>query len=297
MIYQNILQAIGNTPLVGLDKLIANPRVNLFAKLEGQNPGGSIKDRAALHMVERAEKRGELDKSKTILEATSGNMGIALAMIGAQRGYSVQIAMSEGMSEERKRMIKSYGAQLVLTDKRLGTEGAITRARELVEKHPERYWFVDQFNNPDNVKSHYHGIAKEIIQELKSIDVLVAGMGTSGTIMGIAKRFREESPGTKIVGVIPPAGYTIQGIQNPNEDYAGNIYKAGLIDENLLVQTADAFKMVKKVARAEGLFLGMSSGAALFAALQKSKKMKEGNIVVILPDRGEKYLSTKLFSG
>ena len=295
MIYQNILLTIGNTPLVKLDKLIANPRVNLFAKLEGQNPGGSIKDRAALYMVERAEKRGELDKSKTILEATSGNMGIALAMIGVQRGYSVQIVMSEGMSEERKRMIRSYGAELVLTNKRLGTEGAIARARELVEKYPDRYWFVDQFNNFDNVESHYHGIAKEIIQEVKDIDVLISGMGTSGTIMGIAKRLKEESPDTKILGVIPPAGYTIQGIQNPNGDFTGSIYKSRLADEHLLVQTADAFRIVKKVAQVEGLFVGMSSGAALFAALEKVKQIREGNIIVVLPDRGEKYLSTELF--
>jgi len=183
----------------------------------------------------------------------------------------------------------------VLTEKKLGTKGAIIKARELAKKSPDKYWLADQFNNPDNVRSHYHGIAREIIQEVKGIDILVSGMGTSGTIMGIAKRFKEESPDTKILGVIPPAGYTIQGIQNPKEDFAGSIYKPGLIDEHLLVQAADAFKMVEKVAQAEGLFVGMSSGTALFAALQKAKQMEEGSIVVILPDRGEKYLSTELF--
>lgn len=296
MIYQNILQTIGNTPLAKLNKLVTDPRINLFAKLEGQNPGGSIKDRAALYMIEQAEKRGGLNKDKTILEATSGNMGIALAMIGAQKGYKVQIIMSEAMSEERKKMIKSYGAELVLTDGKLGTEGAMVRAERMVKKYPDKYWFVDQFNNPDNAGAHYHGIAKEITREVKDIDVLIAGLGTSGTIMGIAKRFKKELPDTKIIGVIPPAGYSIQGIQNPSQDFTGGIYKSELIDEHLLVQKTRVLEITKKVAKTEGLFVGMSSGAALFAALEKTRQMKKGNIVVILPDRGEKYLSTKLFN-
>ena len=293
---KNLLQTIGNTPLIKLDKILSNKNVNLFAKLEGQNPGGSIKDRAALYMIEQAEKRGELKPGKIILEATSGNMGIALTMIGAQKGYEVHILMSEGMSEERKIMLRALGAKLILTDKTLGTEGAIAKAKELVKKSPFLYWFSNQFNNQDNVQAHYHGTASEILQEVPNIDYLIAGIGTSGTIIGIANRFKKDSPKTKIIGVLPPAGYKIQGIQNPKKDFSGDIYKNNLIDEYRQVSKEDAFTMARKVATQEGLFVGMSSGAALIAASQTSQSLKAGNMVVIIPDRGDKYLSTELFA-
>jgi len=293
---KNLLQTIGNTPIIKLEKIVNNKNINLFAKLEGQNPGGSIKDRAALYMIKQAERRGELKAGKIILEATSGNMGIALAMIGANKGYEVHIVMSEGMSEERKTMLKSLGAKLILTDKKFGTKGAIAKAKELVKSSPLLYWFSNQFNNQDNVQSHYHGIAPEILREVSNIDFLIAGVGTSGTIIGIANRFKEDSPQTKIIGVFPPAGYKIQGLQNPQEDFSGDIYKNDLIDKHFHVLKEEAFEMTKKVAKEEGLFVGMSSGAALFAASQMGKSLKAGNLVVIIPDRGEKYLSTELFS-
>lgn len=292
---KNLLQTIGNTPMIKLEKILNNKNVNLFAKLEGQNPGGSIKDRAALHMITQAEKRGALKKGKIILEATSGNMGIALSMIGAQKGYKVHIIMSEGMSKERKTMIKALGAKLILTDKKFGTEGAIAKGKELVKNHPSLYWFANQFNNKDNVQAHYHGIAKEILKEIPNIDYLVAGIATAGTITGIAKRLKKYSPKTKIIGVLPPAGYKIQGLQNPQKDFSGNLYKKDLMDKHFHVSKEAAFKMARKVAKKEGLFVGMSSGAALFAASQVIKSIKSGNIVVIIPDRGEKYLSTELF--
>lgn len=295
MKYSNLLQTIGNTPMIKLDKILNNRNINLFAKLEGQNPGGSVKDRAALYMVEQAEKRGELKQGKIILEATSGNMGIALAMIGAQKGYEVHIVMSEGMSQERKTMLKALGAKLILTDKKLGTEGAINKAKELVKSFPLLYWFSNQFNNQDNVQAHYQGIALEIINEVPHIDYLVAGVGTSGTIMGIVNRFKKDSPKTKIIGVFPPGGYKIQGLQNPQKDFSGNIYNGSLINKHFYVSKEEAFAMTREVAVKEGLFVGMSSGAALFAAIQTGKSLKTGNIVVILPDRGEKYLSTELF--
>jgi cysteine synthase len=295
MKYTNLLQTIGNTPLIKLDRILDNKNINLFAKLEGQNPGGSVKDRAALYMIEQAEKRGHLKPGKIIIEATSGNMGIALAMIGTQKGYEVHIVMSEGMSEERKIMLKSLGAKLILTNRKFGTEGAIAKARELIKNSPTKYWFSNQFNNEDNVLAHYHGIAPEILQEISAVDYLIAGVGTSGTIMGIANRFKKDSPNTKITAVIPPAGYQIQGIQNPQKDFRGGIYKDNLINKYLHVSKEDAFAMTRKVAQTEGLLLGMSSGAALFAANTLSKSLKNGNIVVIIPDRGEKYLSTELF--
>lgn len=293
---KNLLQTIGNTPMIKLGKILENKNVNLFAKLEGQNPGGSIKDRAALYMIEQAEKRGELKRGKIIIEATSGNMGIALAMIGAQKSYEVHIVMSEGMSNERKTMLKALGAKLILTDKKLGTEGAIVKARELIKSSPFLYWFSNQFNNQDNVRAHYYGIAPEILREIPEIDYLIAGVGTSGTIIGIANRFKKDSPKTRIIGVFPPAGYKIQGLQNPQQDFRGGIFKDSLIDECFHVSEKDAFMMTRKVAAQEGLFVGMSSGAALFAASQTGRSLKRGNIVVIIPDRGEKYLSTKLFA-
>ncbi len=291
----NLLQTIGNTPMIKLSRFLENKNINLFAKLEGQNPGGSIKDRAALHMIEKAEERGQLFSDKIILEATSGNMGIALSMIGAQKGYEVHIVMSEGMSEERKIMMRGLGAKLILTDKTLGTEGAIAKARELIKTSPDKYWFSDQFNNPDNVEAHYNGIASEILTEVPEIDYLIAGVATAGTIIGIAKKLKKYSPKTKIIGLVPPSGYKIQGIQNLQEDFHGDLYNDNLIDKKVHVSKENAFAMSKKVAVQEGLFVGMSSGAALFAADEISKSVKKANIVVIIPDRGEKYLSTDLF--
>jgi len=282
--------------MIKLDKIINNKNINLYAKLEGQNPGGSIKDRAALYMIEQAEKRGELKRGKIILEATSGNMGIALAMIGAQKGYEVHIVMSEGMSEERKTMLKALGANLILTDKKFGTEGAIDKTKELVKSSPHLYWFSNQFNNQDNVQAHYYGIAPEIINEVPNIDYLIAGVGTSGTIIGIANRLKKDSPKTNIIGVFPPAGYKIQGLQNPQKDFSGAIYNDNLIDKHFYVSKKQAYAMTRKAAIKEGLFVGMSSGAALFAASQTGESLKAGNIVVIIPDRGEKYLSTELFA-
>jgi len=296
MKYSNLLQTIGNMPMIKLSKILNNGDVNLFAKLEGQNPGGSIKDRTALYIIEQAEKRGELRQGKIILEATSGNMGIALAMIGAQKGYQVHIVMSEGMSKERKIMLRALGAKLILVDKRLGTEGAINKAKEIAKDSPFLYWFSDQFNNQDNVWAHYHGIAQEILNEVSHIDYLVAGIGTSGTIIGIANRFKKDSPKTKIIGVFPPAGYKIQGLQNPQKDFNGDIYRDNVLDKRFYVSEEEAFAMARKVATKEGLFVGMSSGAALFVASQIGISLKNVNIVVILPDRGERYLSTELFA-
>ncbi len=296
MKYNNILDTIGNTPMVKLSNIIKNKKINLFVKLEGQNPGGSMKDRIALYMIEEAEKKAELDKTKTIVEATSGNMGIALAFVGAQKKYNVQIVMSEGMSLERKMMMRAFGAKLVLTDADLGTQGAIQKAKELVKEDPDVYWFANQFNNEDNVMANYHGLAPEILSEIENIDVLIAGVGTGGTVVGIKKRFQEDSPETKIIEVIPPSGYAVQGIQNPENDFHGNIYKVNIADERYNVSTEDAYATAKKVAMEEGLFVGMSSGAVLFAALDIAGQLKEdSNIVVIIPDRGEKYLSTGLF--
>jgi cysteine synthase len=291
----NLIKTIGNTPLVKLDKILTNKKIKLFTKLEGQNPGGSIKDRVALYMIREAEKRKELNNKKIILEATSGNMGIALAMVGAQKNYKVTIVMSEGMSAERKIMLRALGAKLILTPKELGTAGAIQKAQKLKNKFPHKYWFANQFNNPTNPKAHYYGIAPELFKQIKKIDYLILAIGTSGTAMGIAQYFKKNSPHTEIIEVSPTAGYQIQGLQNQEKDFGGMIYDKKLITKKFIVKPKDAYQMSRKVAQQEGLFVGMSSGASLFVAKEISQKIKSGNIVVIIPDRGEKYLSTPLF--
>lgn len=296
MKYSNLLQAIGHTPLVQLQNLITNKNVKLFAKLEGQNPGGSVKDRAAAYMIEQAEKRGELKPGKIILEATSGNMGIALSMVGAHKGYEVQIVMSEGMSLERRNMMKAFGAKLILTDKSVGTMGAIEKARSLVAESPDLYWFSNQFNNPDNTLAHYYGLAPEILSDLPDIDYLILGVATAGTAMGIIKRFKEDSPKTTIIPIFPPGGYKIQGIQNPREDFKGDLLDESIIGHSLQVSNEDAYETSRRAAREEGLLVGMSSGAVLFGALKTAETLESSTIVVVLADRGEKYLSTELFS-
>lgn len=293
---KTLLQTIGKTPLIRLNNFISNTNINLLAKLEGQNPSGSIKDRVAQYMVMKAEERGELTPNKVILDASSGNMGIALATVGAHKGYEVHILMSEAMSEERKMILRALGAKLIVTDKKFGTQGAIAQAKEMALQFPSRYWFANQFNNPDNVESHYHGIAKELLSEIPQIDYLFAGVGTSGTIMGIAKRFKVESPNTKIIGVLPPAGYQIQGLQNPYDDFRGSIFQGHGVHQFVKVSVDDAFQTARSIVKREGVFVGMSSGAALLAAIQMGESIKSGNIVVIFPDRGEKYLSTTLYS-
>ncbi len=294
MKYTNILETIGNTPLVELKKF-SSSQVKIFAKLEGQNPSGSIKDRVALHMIETAEKTGELTKDKIILEATSGNMGIALSMIGAYKGYEVNIVMSEAMSEERKKIMRGFGAKLIETPKELGTAGAIQKVQEFLTKNPAKFWFANQFNNPANTEAHYLGTAPEVLADLEKVDYIVAGGGTFGTITGIAKKFREISPQTKIIGLLPEQGYKIQGIQNFQKDFHGDLLKTDLVDEFIEVSQQEAFITTRELAKEEGVFAGMSSGANLFGALKIREKIKEGNIVVIFPDRGEKYLSTPLF--
>ncbi|MBN3035837.1 MAG: cysteine synthase family protein [Bacteroidales bacterium] len=292
---KNLLQSIGNTPMICLDRIACTSGSHIYAKLEGQNPGGSVKDRAALFMIEQAETRGDLKTGRTILEATSGNMGISMAMIGAVKGYPVEIVMSEAVTAERKAMVSAMGARLILTDARLGTLGAIHRAEEMVHRLPSCYWFADQFNNPDNSVAHYQGIAREILQDVPHPDFLVAGTGTSGTIMGIARRMREESPRTKVVAVLPPPGYTVQGLQNPFLDFIGRIWDVRLLYQTVCVSYGEALATVRLCAIREGLCVGMSSGAILHAAAHLAERHPESSIVVILPDRGERYLSQSIY--
>lgn len=297
MINDNILQTIGNTPMVKINCLNPNPDVIVYAKIEGSNPTGSIKDRIALKMIEQAEAEGTLLKGKTIIEPTSGNTGIALAMIGIVKGYDVEIVMSKAVSVERIKMIESFGAKVTLTDAILGTDGAIMRARELVNEYPEKYFMPDQFSNRYNKIAHYKTTGEEIWKQTNGrIDYFVSAIGTSGTIMGVGKGLKENDPRIKIVCAHPVKGHYIQGLKNMEEAIVPAIYDSSSIDETVMVETEDAFEMARQIIRKEGIFVGMSSGAAMYAAIEIAGRIKSGVIVVIFPDRGEKYLTTAMFN-
>jgi len=294
---ENILKTIGNTPLVRINRLNPNPKTTIFAKIEGVNPTGSIKDRIALSMIEQAEKEGKLQKDKTIIEPTSGNTGVALAMIGAIKGYDVEIVMSDTVSSERRLMIKAFGAKLTLTEGKYGTDGAIRKARDLVKEYPERYFMPDQFSNEYNKIAHYRTTGEEIWKQTNgNLDYFVSSIGTSGTIMGVGKVLKEHNPKIKSVSAHPVKGHYIQGLKNMEEAIVPAIYDPSQIDITIMVETEAAYEMARQIVKKEGIFVGMSSGAAMYAASQLASQVESGIIVVIFPDRGEKYLSTKLFN-
>ncbi len=291
-----ILDLIGNTPLVRINRLNPNPNATIYAKLEGDNPGGSIKDRIARKMIEQAETEGTLTKGKTIIEATSGNTGISLSMIGNIKGYDVEIVMSEAVSSERRKTIKAFGAKIILTDAEKGTDGAILKVKELLEKYPDKYFCTDQFTNKYNKIAHYETTAGEIIEQTRGrIDYFVSAIGTSGTIMGVGKYLKECNPNIKIVCAHPVRDHYIQGLKNMEEAIVPAIYDPSKIDIEIMIETEDAFGMTRQLAKKEGIFAGMSSGAAMIAAIETAKIIKSGNIIVIFPDRGDRYLSTDLF--
>jgi len=294
---ENILQTIGNTPIVKINKFNPNKNVKIYAKVEGFNPTGSIKDRIVLKMIERAEAEGKLIKGKTIIEPTSGNTGISLAMIGVVKGYEVEIVMSGGVSVERRKMIEAFGAKVTLTDPNQGTDGAIRKARKLIKQNPERYFMPDQFSNKNNKIAHYRTTAEEIWKQTNgNINYFVSSLGTSGTIMGVGKALKENNPDIKIVSAHPVKGHYIQGLKNMREVIVPGIYDPSEIDETVMVETEKAFETTRQIVKKEGIFVGMSSGAAMYAAIEIAKKIKSGTIVVIFPDRGEKYLSIGLFN-
>ncbi|HPV50110.1 MAG TPA: cysteine--tRNA ligase [Smithellaceae bacterium] len=295
--YKSIINQIGNTPLVEITRLNPNKNVRILAKLESANPGGSIKDRTALFMIENAEKRGELDRSKTILEATSGNTGIGLAMIAAAKGYRLCLTMSEAASEERKKILRAFGAELHFTPAALGTDGAIEVAYRMLRENPDKYFGTDQFNNEDNIAAHYYGTAREIWEQTAGqVNMVVATLGTTGTAMGISKRLKELSGQIRIIGVEPYLQHRIQGLKNMRESYRPGIFDKNCLDEKVNILDEDAFETARRLAREEGILAGMSSGAAMFVAAAKAREMEEGLIVVIFPDSGERYLSTPLFA-
>lgn len=297
-IKNNILETIGNTPLVRINALNPARNVTILAKFEGFNPTGSIKDRIALKMIEDAESSGRLRKGMTIIEPTSGNTGIGLAMLGVIKGYDVEIVMSEAVSEERRTIIRSYGAKVTLTPADEGTDGAIRKARKLCAEHPGRYFMPDQFGNASSYIAHYENTALEIWAQTKGkIDYLVCALGTSGTIMGISRFLKALKPDIRIVCAHPHRGHYIQGLKNMEEAIVPAIYHPEIIDRQIMVTSEEAIEMARRIIREEGIFAGMSSGAAMVAALETAAEAPEGStIVVVFPDRAEKYLSTVMFS-
>lgn len=292
----SILSGIGNTPLVEFTNINTNPGLKILGKLEGNNPGGSVKDRPAYYMIKKAEESGKLTKDKIILEPTSGNTGIAIAMIGAAKGYKVKLCMPACVSMERRSVLEAYGAEVVLTPAEEATDGAIRKAHQMHNAEPDKYYMPNQFENENNVLSHYETTGPEIFSQTNGeIDVFVSGLGTTGTIMGVSKYLKEKNPKIKIVAVEPILGHKIQGLKNMHEAIVPAIYNEEYWDEKIVVEDDLAYQTSRRLALEEGIFVGMSSGAAAAGALQISKKLDKGTIVVILPDRGDRYLSTTLF--
>ncbi len=292
-----ILDCIGNTPLVRIEALNPNPKVKIYVKLEGCNPGGSVKDRPALYMIETAEKEGRLMRDKIILEATSGNTGIGLAMVASAKRYRVKLTMPACVSIERRKILEAFGAELILSPSQEGTDGAIRLAHKIMQEDPEKYFMPNQFDNPANIQAHYETTGKEIWEQTKGmITHFIAGMGTSGTLMGAGKRLKEFNKDIVVIGVEPINGHRIQGLKNMTESIIPAIFDASKLDERYIVNDEEAFDTTRMLAIKEGIFSGMSSGAAMYIAQKKSSELKDGVIVVIFPDRGDRYLSTSLFT-
>lgn len=292
---KSILQLIGNTPLVVIQRLNPNPNVEMYVKLEKNNPGGSIKDRVALYMIEQAEKSGLLSSGKTVIEPTSGNTGIGIALVCRAKGYDTVIVMPESMSMERRQVLISFGAKVLLSDGAKGMDGAEDLAREITERNPDKYYMPNQFANQANVLAHYETTAPEIWRDTEGkVTHIFAGIGTTGTAVGISKRLKELNPKVQVYGVQPEVGKSIQGLKDLKTQHIPKIYNPKLVDEIVYVNPQIGDETARRLALEEGIFVGSSSGAIFYAALQKAKTLKEGVIVCIAPDGGEKYLSTTL---
>ena len=301
IVANSIIDLIGKTPMVKINKLTKENDATIYAKLEWYNIGGSVKDRMALYLIEYAEASGKLNKEKTILEATSGNTGIALAMIAAVKGYKITIIMPESVSIERRKIIKAYGAELILSPGEKGTGGAIELKQKILKENPEKYKDIDQFKDPANILAHYQTTGKEILEQTNGeVDMIIVGIGTAGTGVGVSMRVKEYNQNIKIIGVMPSLGVSIQGLRNPKEPYPTKLFRKEYFDEIIEIKKEDIpkiFEVARRMAKEEGLLIGISSGAIIYIALKKARELgKDKKIVAILPDSGMKYLSTDLFN-
>ena len=294
MPFRDIAESIGHTPLVELPGFNPKPGVRMFAKLEGSNPTGSLKDRIALSMLEAAEREGSLTHDKIILEPTSGNTGISLAMLARRRGYRMLAVMPENVSPERQLLLKSYGAEIVLTEGAKGSNGSIAHALEMAKD--SRFYMPYQYGNPANPQSHYETTAAEILADLPEVDMFVAGLGTGGTLMGVGRRLKEHNTNVLIVAAEPHPGEQVQGLRSLDEGFIPPILDIKLLDRKIVVHANDALQMTRELLRVEGIFAGISSGAALHVALRAARDLQRGNVVVVLADGGWKYLSTELWT-
>ena len=298
---KSILELVGNTPLVELSRSlpedIKKKNVKIYAKLESYNPGGSVKDRPATRMIVEAINSGKLTKDKVIIDATSGNTGIALAMVGTALGYQVELAMPANVSEERKRIIKAFGAKIHFTNPLESTDGAIIYVRKLVEKYPEKYYYIDQYNNDANWKAHFDSTAVEIWNQTEGkITHFVAGIGTGGTVMGTGRRLKIFNPDIQVIGVQPDSPFHgIEGLKYIETSIKPGIFDENRLDRTIFIGTDIAYQRARELSRLEGIFVGQSSGAAYEAAIKVAREIDKGVIVFICPDGGEKYLTTALY--
>lgn len=286
----DILDAIGNTPLVELPRISPKKGVRIFAKMEGNNPTGSLKDRIAKYMIEQGERSGELTKDKTILEPTSGNTGIALAMIGRRKGYKVKVVIPENATPERRQLLEIFGAEMIYSDGTKGSNGAIELAQKLAAQDKSLF-MPYQYGNPANPLAHYETTGVEILKDLPEVDVLVAGLGTGGTLMGVGRRLKEANPRTKVIAVEPHPGDLVQGLRSLEEGFIPPILDTSLLDGKIMVDSRCAFAATRDLTNKEGIFAGVSSGAVVHVAIRMAHRMEKGNIVVILCDAGWKYVS------
>jgi cysteine synthase B len=290
----DILGAIGNTPLIGIQRLSPKPQVRLWAKLEGQNPTGSLKDRIALAMIEDAERSGALTPGSLILEPTSGNTGIALAMVAARKGYTLTVVIPENASEERVHLLEMYGAEIVFTPAEKGTNGAIEIAVRMAKG--DKYFMPFQYGNPANVRAHYEGTGVEIVRDLPEVTHFVAGLGTGGTLTGAGRRLKEHNPDVKVFAAEPELGELVYGLRSLDEGFVPPIFDESVLDGKFLVNARDALRSTRELTQKEGIFAGISSGAVLHVARRVAARLESGDVVCLLPDGGWKYLSTKAWA-
>ena len=295
MLYRNMLDLIGNTPLVELQRLSPSPAVRFFAKLEGQNPTGSVKDRIAKAMIEAAERDGKLTPGCTILEPTSGNTGVSLAFVAKLKGYRVKVVMPAGMSPERTQLLRAYGAEIVYSDAAKGTNGSIVVAQELAAADPSLVMLY-QYGNENNPGAHYRTTGPEILRDLPEVDVFVAGLGTGGTLTGTARYLKEHKPGVKVIAAAPHPGDRVQGLRSLDEGFIPPVLDQSLLDGRIVVDSKNSFAATKELLDAEGIFAGVSGGAVLRAAQKVAPRFERANIVLLLADGGWKYLSTDLWN-
>ncbi|MCC6236225.1 MAG: cysteine synthase family protein [Dehalococcoidia bacterium] len=286
---------VGNTPLVEISELSPKPGVRLYAKLEGQNPTGSVKDRIAKFMIEAAEREGRLQPGQTILEPTSGNTGIALALVGRLKGYPVKVVMPDAVSPERTELLQAFGAEIIYSPGDLGTNGSVALAREVAAQHPD--WFMPfQYENPQNPSAHYYTTAPEILADLPEVTHFVAGLGTGGTLTGTGRRLKEERPGVRIIAAAPHPGDQVQGLRSLEEGYIPPVLDESVLDGRIVVDSATSFRVTRELTQRTGIFAGISGGAVVRAAQRLAERIEEGHVVCLLADGGWKYLSSHLWT-